>query len=152
MSEKKSSAQLVPQKHGELLGRKTSGETSGIPVVGYGGNNNLTPGNPGNKGGGRQPSKIREAARLAFAERLHVLTDIADNEEERSSDRIGAMKVLADTGGVDKIALTVDELPEEADTPERAARLWEMLERIKNVADLERLMVSHAKKQLGKGE
>ena len=60
--------------------------------------------------------------------------------------------LLADTGGVDKIALTVDELPEEADTPERAARLWAQLERIKNVADLERLMVSCAKKQLGKGE
>ena len=112
-----------------------------------------TDGTPGHRGGkGQPPSKIREAARLAFAERLHVLTDIADNEEERSSDRIGAMKVLADTGGVDKIALTVDELPEEADTPERAARLWEMLDRIKNVADLERLMVSHAKKQLGGSE
>lgn len=43
------------------------------------------------------PSKIREAARLAFAERLVVLTDIADSADARPADRIAAMKVLADT-------------------------------------------------------
>ena len=124
------------------------------PRNGVGNNADLIPGNPGNSGGkpgrsGRLPSKIREAARLAFAERLEVLTDIADGKkDERAADRIAAMKVLADTGGVDKIAITVDEQPEEAHTPERAARLWAMLQRIKSVAALEKLMVDHAKKQM----
>ena len=94
-------------------GRKTSGDTSGKAVVGYGGNNNLTPGNPGNKGGGRRPHKVREIARASFAARIHILEEIADEEEERSTDRIAALKLLSDTGGVDKIALTLEEQPEQ---------------------------------------
>ncbi len=122
----KSSA-LVPQKHGGAL----------LPGAG---------GGP-QPGAGRPPSKIREAARLAFAERLVVLTDIADGKEARDADRIAAMKVLADTGGVDKIALTVDEQPETEWTPERTAEMWERIQRIKTITQLERLLVAASKKQ-----
>jgi hypothetical protein len=118
---------LVPQKHGGAL----------LPGAG---------GGP-QPGAGRPPSKIREAARLAFAERLDVLTGITDGKEERSADRIAAMKVLADTGGVDKIALTVEEQPEQEMTPERIAGLFEQIQRIKTVRQLERLLVGVAKKQ-----
>ncbi|KKK59117.1 hypothetical protein LCGC14_3037610 [marine sediment metagenome] len=124
----KSSA-LVPQKHGGAL----------LPGAG---------GGP-QPGAGRPPSKIREAARLAFAERLEVLTGIADGDKERSADRIAAMKVLADTGGVDKIALTVDEQPETEWTPERTAEMWERIQRIKTITQLERLLVAASKKQKG---
>ncbi len=89
---------------------------------------------------------------MAFAERLHVLEAIIDSEDERTSDRIGAMKLLSDTGGVDKLALTVDEQPETEVTPERVAELWERWERIKTVKELEKLMIGAAKKQLGGGE
>ncbi len=122
----KSSA-LVPQKHGGAL----------LPGAG---------GGP-QPGAGRPPSKIREAARLAFAERLVVLTDIADGKEARDADRIAAMKVLADTGGVDKIALTVEEQPETEWTPERTAEMWERIQRIKTITQLERLLVAASKKQ-----
>ena len=55
-----------------------------------------TGGTPGNRGGsGRPPSAIREAARLAFSERLHVLTDIADDDETRPIDRIRAIDLLS---------------------------------------------------------
>ena len=127
---KKSSVQasaLVPQKHGGAL----------LPGAG---------GGP-QPGAGRPPSKIREAARLAFAERLEVLTGIADGDKERSADRIAAMKVLADTGGVDKIALTVDEQPETEWTPERTAEMWERIQRIKTITQLEKLLVAASKKQ-----
>ncbi len=107
----------------------------------------LTGGKPGNKGGGRIPSAIRELCRGSFAERLEVLTDIADDTEAKTIDRIRAIDLLGKYGGVDKLALTADELPEEADTPERTARLWAQLQRIKNVDELEKLMVDHAKKQ-----
>ena len=122
----KSSA-LVPQKHGGAL----------LPGAG---------GGP-QPGAGRPPSKIREAARLAFAERLEVLTGIADGDKERSADRIAAMKVLADTGGVDKIALTVEEQPETEWTPERTAEMWERIQRIKTITQLEKLLVAASKKQ-----
>ena len=127
---KKSSAKssaLVPQKHGGAL----------LPGAG---------GGP-QPGAGRPPSKIREAARLAFAERLGVLTDIADGKDARDADRIAAMKVLADTGGVDKIALTVEEQPETEWTPERTAEMWERIQRIKTITQLERLLVAASKRQ-----
>ena len=108
----------------------------------------LSGGIKGHRGaGGRPPSAIREAARLAFSERLHVLTGIADGEDERSADRISAMKVLSDTGGVDKIALTVEEQPEQELTPERIKELWESLQTIKSIQTFEKLLVAAATKQ-----
>ena len=97
---------------------------------------------------GRPPSEIREAARLAFAERIPVLTRIVDSDESRDLDRIGAMKVLADSGGVDKIALTTEELPEQEMTPERIADVWERLQRIKTVREFEKLLAGAAAKQI----
>ena len=96
----------------------------------------LVPGAGGGRqpGAGRPPSEIRQAARLAFAERLHVLTEIADHGK-RDADRIAAMKALGDIGGVDKLALPVM-------TPERLAESWEQLEMIKSIHALERLLVS----------
>lgn len=122
--------------------RKTSEKTS---VVGYGKNGNLTPGNPGNKGGGRRPHRVREVARASFSDRIHILEEIADDEEERSSDRIGALKLLADTGGVDKIALTLEEQPETEMTPERIAEVWERLQMIKTIKAFEKLLVGSVK-------
>ena len=118
----KPSLKLVPQKHGGAL----------LPGAG---------GGP-QPGSGRPPSAIREAARLAFAERLGVLTGIADDEDARDSDRIAAMKALADTGGVDKIALTVEEQPEREMTPERIADMWERIQRVGSIEELERLLVA----------
>ena len=76
-----------------------------------------------------------------------MLETIIDNKEARDLDRIAAMSALGKYGGVDKLALTVEEQPEEADTPERAARLWMMLKQIKNVHALEKLLVGADKKQ-----
>ncbi len=129
--------------------KKTNGGTNGVALVKqeHGGGLN-TGGTPGHRGaGGRPPSAIREAARMAFAERLHVLEAIVDSEDERTSDRIGAMKLLSDTGGVDKIALTIDEQPETEMTPERLAGWFEQIQRIKTVQQLEKLLIGAAKKQ-----
>ena len=122
------------------------------PGTGHGNNGNLRAGNPGNKGGGREASKVREAARFQYAERLHVLTTIADDEDNKPLERIAALKLLADSGGVDKIALTVDEQPEQELTPERVANFFEQIQRIKTVQQLEKLMVGAAKKQMRGGE
>ena len=127
-----SSGELVPQKHGGAIRRGSK------------------PG--GNENAGRPPSAIREIARKSFAERIPILERIADDDDARSSDRISAIKVLADTGGVDKLALTVEEQPEEAVTPERIADMWERLQRLKTIEQFERLLVNAAKRQQGGGD
>ena len=106
-------------------------------------------GTPGHKGGtGRPPSKIREAARLAFSERIEVLTAIADDEEARASDRIRAIEVLAKAGGVDKLALSEEEQPVVGElTSGYVADLWSQLERIKTIKGFEKMLVDSAKKQ-----
>lgn len=48
--------------------------------------------------GGRPPSRIRQELRGAFAERIPVLTDIADDEEARPSDRTKALDIMARYG------------------------------------------------------
>ena len=139
---------LVPQKHGGALQPGAGGGPQ--------------------PGSGRPPSKIREHCRGSFAKRVTILEAIADGQplpmtrivdgktiETQVSaaikERTQAIDMLGKYGGVAELALTVDEQPEEAHTPERAARLWEMLQRIKSVAALEKLLVDHAKKQLGSG-
>lgn len=109
--------ELVPQEHGGAL--RNGSETPGP---------------------GRPPSEIRKAARLAFAKRLPVLEEIADNAK-RDADRIAAMKLLADTGGVDKIALTLDEQPERVMTPELRREWWEKLKRVKSFPEFERVLL-----------
>ena len=129
--------------------RKTNGKTNGPRLVEqkHGGALN-TGGTPGHKGaGGRPPSAVREAARLAFSERLEVLTAIADDEEERASDRLKAIDLLGKYGGVDSIALTTDEQPEQTVTPEHVADMWARLQRIKSVSELEKMLVDAAREQ-----
>ena len=136
-----------------------------------------TPGNKG--GTGRPPNELRGTLREILERGLPVLegyiegrvpvkmvgrceecghehedykllpTDMILLQTVKATDRLKALEMAAKYGGVAELSLTVDELPEEADTPERAARLWEMLQRIKNVAELEKVMVDHAKKQVG---
>ncbi len=126
-------------------------------------------GTQGNRGGtGRPPSTIRDHCRGSFAERVAILEAIADGQplpmtrivdgetvnirlSAAIKERTQAIDLLGKYGGVAELALTVEEQPEEAHTPERAARLWAMLQRIKSVAALEKLLVDHAKKQLGRG-
>ncbi len=68
-------------------------------------------------------------------------------------ERIAAMKLLSDTGGVDKIALTLDEQPElVAATPEEVAEAWERIKRVVKIEDLERELVGPGPKLLGDGE
>ena len=72
-AKKKREPELVPQQHGGAL---------------------LTGGVPGNKGGSQPPSKIREAMRRSFAERIPLLEAIADDPEERTFDRLRAIEIL----------------------------------------------------------
>ncbi len=122
-------------------------------------------GTPGNKGGtGRPPSAIREHCRGSFAERVAILEAIADGEplpmtkidgdetitiqvSAAIRERTQAIDMLGKYGGVDKLALTVDEQPEDEMTPERRLAIWEAIKRIKNVEELEKMMVNAAKKQ-----
>ena len=66
------------------------------------------PGNTGGKKGrsGRLPSKVRDACRLAFSQRLRVLKEIADNPSEDAADRIRAVDTLGKYGGIQKIEHT----------------------------------------------
>lgn len=117
--------ELIPQEHGGAL----------LP----GGQPGQTPGT------GRPPSAIRERCRGSFAERIPILEEIADDDDCKPSDRVKAMDVLAKYGGVDKLALTVDEQPEQAMTPERIAELWKTIQQVRTIQQLERMLV-------GKGE
>ena len=122
-------------------------------------------GTPGNKGGtGRPPSAIREHCRGSFAERVAILEDIADGkplsmtkidgDEEITiqvsaaiRERTQAIDMLGKYGGVDKLALTVDEQPEDEMTPERRLAIWEAIKRIKTVEELEKTLVTAAREQ-----
>jgi hypothetical protein len=60
-------------------------------------------GNKHGKGGARPnsgptPLKIRELCRKSFAERLPILDQIADGEDEEARDRIAALGLLAKVG------------------------------------------------------
>ena len=132
-----------------------SGEISGPCLVEQGhGGALLTGGAKGHRGGsGRPPSAIREHCRGSFAERVKVLEQIADGELPNTNvspnDRTRAIDLLGKYGAVDKIALTVEEQPETEMTPERIAGLWERLQRIQSVEQLEKMLVATARKQLG---
>ena len=69
---------LIPQRHGGAL---------------------LSGGKPGNTPGtGRPPSEIRAAMRVALADRIHILQDIADGENTSDADRMKALDLLAKYG------------------------------------------------------
>jgi hypothetical protein len=98
--------------------------------------------------GGRPPSAIREAARLAFAERLHVLTDIADDEDAKAMDRIRALDLLGKYGGVDKLPVIVEQQPVAGPlTTQKIEEMWVRLNRIRTVEELEKMLVATAEEQ-----
>ena len=141
---------MTPKENG-----KTTEPTTGMAIVPqeHGGALNAG-GTPGNKGGdGRPPSKVREACRQSFAERVPILEKIADGKlpDVKPADRAKAMDMLGKYGGVDKIALTLDEQPERELTPERVKDLWAQLEMIKDIKQFERMLVAAAAKQTESG-
>ena len=83
---------------------------------------------------------------------LEGLKEEAERLGEGSSHsaRVRALELIGKHLGMftDKRAEEHGGEPEEAQTPERAARLWAMLQQIKSVAALEKMMVDHAKKQM----
>ncbi len=79
---------LIPQKHGGAL---------------------LAGGVPGNRGG-RPRSVVREAASLAFDERIPALAAIADDASAKDSDRIRAIDTLGRHGGIAKDEVIPSEL------------------------------------------
>ena len=142
----------------------------GMVIPTHGNGALLKGGLPGNRGGpGAVPSAIREYCRGSFAQRVPILEAIADGEvmermllegtdkelevmkSAKVVDRIKAIDVLAKYGGVDKIALTVDEQPEDEMTPERRLALWETMKRLRTLEEFEKVLVGAAKKQVGDG-
>lgn len=104
----------------------------------------LTGGNPGNKGGGRPPSEIRQRCRGSFYDRIRILEEIADGtlpltrkctkcghtpkkqEEEDASppaaaDRIRAIDLLGHYG------LEVDKGVSAADVRQRLGRTIDII-------------------------
>ena len=89
-SSDRTSGALIPQPHGGAL----------LPggVVGHKG------------GGGRPRSLVREAALLAFDERIEVLGAIADDEGAKAGDRVRAIDVLGRHAGLAKDEIVPREL------------------------------------------
>ncbi len=120
----------------------------------------LRKGNPGNKGGGGiVPAHIRTHCRGSFAERVPVLEAIADgtplpmtivkNGESQTiqisatiKERVSAIETLGKYGGVDKLALTADEQPEDRMTPERRLELLEQMRRLVRIEEKEKLLAA----------
>jgi hypothetical protein len=71
---------------------------------------------PGNKfakggkrtGAGRKPLKIRELCAKLFADRLDLVTAIADNPKEAARDRLAALGLLAKYGLGERFELAGD--------------------------------------------
>ena len=165
---------MAPKNNGGNNGGMVAQEHGGALKAGG------TPGNKG--GSGRPPNELRGTLREILERGLPVLegyiegrvpvkmvgkceecghehedyellpTDMILFQTTKAADRLKALEIAARYGGVAELALTVDELLEEADTPERAARLWSQLERIQNVTELEKMMVGCAKKRPASGE
>lgn len=123
----------------------------------------LTGGVVGHVGGpGRPPSAIREYCRGSFAQRVPILEQIADGKPMPRTikkgdgesvtiditpdlrDRVQAIDMLGKYGGVDKLALTVEEQPEQQITPERAADIFARLEVVKSVRNIEKILTRAA--------
>ncbi len=81
-------------------------------------------------------------------DRKFTPTDALLLQTVKATDRLKAIELAARYGGVDKLALTVEELPEQEMTPERVAGLFEQIQRIKTVAQLEKLLTGAVKKQV----
>jgi hypothetical protein len=112
---------------------KTATKTAISPLSGAAIPLGAHPGNTGGKKGrsGRLPSKVREACRLAFHQRLKVLKQIADNEHEDAADRIRAVDTLGKYGGIQKIEHTgADDGPIQVNVVELRERIAGRLARL----------------------
>ena len=88
------------------------------------------------------------ACTLFRFERLHVLTDIADEEDAKASDSIRAIDLLGKYGGIDKLRLPPEEQPvAETMTPERIADFWKKIERIRSIEECEKILAAPAEEQ-----
>lgn len=99
---------------------------------------NLRAGNPNNSGGSGVAREVRAKAQEALAERLHVLTDILDNEASRDVDKAKAFEVLLRLSGIEvtKTATTDAEGNDLAPVVDDAA--IEALERVLEVRRTQR--------------
>ncbi len=119
--------ELVKQKHGGSL---RHGSASG---------------NPGNKGA--PPSLIVEAARLSFAQRIPALCAIVDDESNTPQARVGALRLLADTGQIGAIVVSSEESDDAKEYSRKdVEKMWRQMEQMKTIKQLERALADHAKK------
>ena len=117
-------------------------------------------GNPNSPG--LMPEHIRTHCRGSFAERIPILEAIADGEPLKFTkivgdetltghisasikERVSAIETLGKYGGVDKLALTADEQPEDVMTPERRLELLEQMRRLVRIEDKEKLLTAPKK-------
>lgn len=91
------------------IGAKTPSKTP--MVVPPHGNGLLQIGNPGNAGGGRPASQIRERCRGSFERRIPVLEQIADGKGD-DSDRLKAVDLLGKYGLDSRTQLGISEIKE----------------------------------------
>ena len=75
-------------------------------------------------------------------------TDMMLLQTVKATDRLKALEIAARYGGVDKLALVLDEQPEKELTPERVKSLWAQLEMIKDIKQFEKMLVAAAAKQI----
>ena len=76
---------------------------------------------------------------------MHVLIDIADDEDAKAIHRIRAIALFGKYGGIDKLPLTDEEqLVAETLTKERIAELWEQLERVRTMEQFGKMRVAAA--------
>ena len=90
-----------------MTSRRRGGKSSGKPSVPQPHGGALVPGAGGGRGpgAGRPPSRIRQALRQSFEDRIRLLEEIADGPEGKTTvgDRLRALDILAKYGlGADR--------------------------------------------------
>ena len=58
------------------------------------------------EGSGRKKLSVRAICAKCFEDRIPILCEIADNDKEKATDRIAAVKQLASVGIADKVEVT----------------------------------------------
>ena len=104
---------VCPESESARPNRKTAVETAGLSLIPQPhGGALLSGGVPGNNGGGRPRSVLRQRLRGSFEDRIPVLEEIADDPNADCQDRIRALDVLAKYGIGTVRELSVDEVRE----------------------------------------